>query len=297
MVAPLGRMQRHRARFAAAGALLCALLVVGVVPVGAAAQGHASAGHGTSGGRLGVPTDSPFPPFFPGVFDDSTVPTFPDGTAVGAIGRWVAAALGARADRLNQLGNEVTAANNLSTAAQTTLQDLLAADAAGIATLQAEASGGAGLSTLEGVASSMVLSYRVFAVVTPLVRDSIELSNQIQRTTSLQSGEAALEAAITTGFQSGSASASAQGIYRDLVNQLAPVVGTDQTQLAAVLAMHPASYTPSEATISTAEAAISDGWNRVRTAVADERRIVRLLAAPGLSSNHRILRLLRTLLK
>ncbi len=271
--------------------LLGGIVLAAVAPVGAAAPVQVR-----PGAARAVASDSPFPSSFPGLLDDSSVPSFPSGVPASVVARWDAAALSARADRISQLATQVSGAGNLSVPAQTTLQDLLAADAAGVATLEAEASASGDLGTLEAVASSMVLSYRVVSVVSPLVADSIDASNQLARATSIQSGEAALEAAITTGLGSGGAVGAAQSAYRDLVSQIGPVAGNDGTQLTALLAIKPASYQQSVSTIGDAETALADGWSRVHAAVADERKIIRLLAAPGITSNHRILRLLRGLL-
>lgn len=296
MVAPFGRTRRGRAGSAVVAALLAVLAAPLLSPSAASAEGIGSAAaHGAVNGPPVVPTSTSFPQGFPDLLGDAEVPSFPQGAPAASIARWVDAALGVRADRLVALATEVAAAPNLSVPAQTTLQSLLAADAAGVATLEAEASVAPDLATLEGVASSMVLSYRVLSVVSPLVTDSIELSNQQQRASSLQSGEAALEAAITTGLQSGSAAGTAQALYRDLVSQIAPVAGNDASALSSLLAMKPASFDASETTIGDAEAVAADGWNRVRAAATDERKVVALLAASGVSSNLRVEKMLRTL--
>ncbi|HVC25402.1 MAG TPA: hypothetical protein VND23_06575 [Acidimicrobiales bacterium] len=303
MVAREGRIRR--AGVGAAAAVFGAVATVAAVASGAAAQVRPSsvALHRSVPARASLPVHlavaavDTFPGTYPGLFDDSGAPSFPAAANPSLVERWVSDALSVRANRLAQLQVDVAGAANLSTAAQTTLGNLIDADAAGIGTLVAEAPSGANVDTLEAVASSMVLSYRVIAVVSPLVRDVIDASDQLQRAADLQSVEPALEAAITTEPQTGSAVAVAQSTYRDLVSQIAPVAGIDQTQLTAMLALHPASYVASSTTLGSAESAILAAEDRVRAAGADERKIVHILAAPGISSNHRIIRLLRSLLR
>ncbi len=255
-----------------AGAGLAAIILAGSIGT-ASASPHGSSGPGGSGVVNGTST-SPF--------EDVTPPTFDDGTPFAAAQQWLEVALSHRTRRLDALAKAVSDAKDLPGNVSSVLAKLVAADAVGIGALAGEVSGASGVQTLDQAAASMIVDYRVYAVVTPVVRTTLASYDQLAAVASLQSLEPAIGAAMATDSKAASANRAA-ALYRDLLAELGDVVAGDTAEVAAVVALTPGSFPSSSDVLSSASSTLTASAARLASARQDVRGIVALLAAPGLT--------------
>lgn len=304
MVGMTAGPRRRSARGAASAALVATLVVAGSTVLSASGASAAAATqptpHATAPGTTTtVPTTTTFPPdrdagsgqgaygIFTSPFEDAVAPTFPAATSLANAERWVRAALEARSTRLDALAAAVAGSKSLPTPARAALAALLATDSTGINGLATDLAGATSLQALDAIASSMIDEYRVFVVVTPLVRSTVTAYDQLATVTRIQGLEPSIEAAITTEQQGRASVTRAQLLYRELVAELSTVAAVDQVEAAAVLALHVSSYPATTTVLATASAALASASERLYVARADVRRIVKLLAAPGLTVQRR----------
>jgi len=255
-----------------AGAGLTALLfaaslgTAGASSRGASAPGGAGAVNGTA--------TSPF--------EDVTPPTFDDGTPLAAAQQWMEVALSHRTRRLDVLAKAVSDAKDLPGNVSAGLAKLVATDSVGIGGLLGQVSSATDLGTIDQAAASMVDDYRVYAVVTPVVRTTLASYAQLAAVASLQSLEPAIGAAMATDSKSASADRAA-ALYRDLLTQLGDVTAADTAEVASVLALGPDSFPSSSGVLASASSTLTAAAARIASARQDVQGIVQLLAAPGLA--------------
>lgn len=256
----------------AAGAGVAALVLAASLGT-AGASSHDSPVSPGGGGVNGVAT-SPF--------EDVTPPTFGDSPSLVPAQRWLDVALSHRTRRLDALARSVSGAKTLPGNVSAGLAKLVAVDSVGIGALAGDVSSATNVAALDQVAASMVDNYRVYAVVTPVVRTTLASYDQLAAVASLQALEPAIGAAMATDSKSSSADRAA-ALYRDLLTQLTDVTAADTAEAAAVLALGPASFPSSSAVLSTASSTLAASAARLSSARQDVQGIVALLAAPGLA--------------
>ena len=132
----------------------------------------------------------------------------------------------------------------------------------------------------------MIVRYRVFAVVAPVVRTAIAAYSQLSSAAAIQSLEPAIGAAIATESLGASSTVQAKALYRDLLAELGSVTTTDTAVAGDVLALGPTSFPGSSGVLSSASSSLAGSAARIASAQQDVRDIVKLLAAPGLVKDH-----------
>ncbi len=219
-------------------------------------------------------------------FEDVTPPTFEDGASVQAAQQWLDVALAKREHRLGVLAKSISGSKVLPGAASSTLAGLVASDAAGIDGLVGSVASASSASALDQDAASMIVRYRVFAVVAPVVRTAIAAYSQLSSAAAIQSLEPAIGAAIATESLGASSTVQAKTLYRDLLAELGSVTTTDTAVAGDVLALGPTSFPGSSGVLSSASSSLAGSAARIASAQQDVRDIVKLLAAPGLVKDH-----------
>lgn len=277
-------MMLSKKRASVSSLVLAVLVSVG----GALAAGVSEAAATSAPGVTHGPGSTSTTGVLPSVYADVDPPNFPASTPLSSVHHWVSDALAVRGARLVVLSNELATSKALTSTVRTELTTLVSVDSAGIAGLSGALQPAATLQALETTASSMIVAYRVFAVVAPVVQDVIEASGQQVSVNSLQALEPAIEAAITTAQPGRKSVPRAQAVYRDLTTQLADVESTDQAQEGLLVALRPSSYPGASSIITVAGTDLTAASARLVTARADVRRIVALLAASGVPTQRRL---------
>jgi len=227
-------------------------------------------------------------------YGDDVAPTFGKTESAAAAEQWLTEALAVRASALQVLSNDLTADKELTLAQRGPMALLVSDDATGISELQAELSASTAATptaVLQGYATSMVVQYRVFSVVTPVVNLVGKIATQTSNVAALSALEPAVDAAISTDEQAGKPVAAAQALFSAFVADLTTTTSADDAQLSLLADVRPTSYVSATATIATAQTVLTESGARLVTARSDLRRIVRSLSAKGLGSSRLGLRL------
>lgn len=151
-----------------------------------------------------------------------------------------------RTTTLGTLTGKVSASTTLSAADRSTLESDLADETTGIAALTAKVPGDTTCAELATDSRAMILSYRVYAVMTPQT-DLVILADRINSLSATLAGdEPSLQAAIAAAGAQGKNVATAQAADADFNTRVAgaatAVAGLSSTLLAQNPAGFPASY-------------------------------------------------------
>jgi len=201
-------------------------------------------------------------------------PTLP----VPVVEQWLENALSLRLARLADLQAMVGASRVLTPTERAELTGILDGASAGIEALAAKVPADATLASLRADDASMVVDYRVFAVVSPQVTGVLGAAALQARVTAIAAVEPGIAAAIAAAREPRRLALEAQATDRELAARVATARSELVGQPAALLGLDPASYPGSRAVLAAAAAASARARADLAAAHSDLQRLTRLLA-------------------
>lgn len=184
-------------------------------------------------------------------------------------------ALDRRVARLEVLGARVDSAKLLSTGDRATLTSTLAAQLAGIKTLQAKVPGDSDCTALVADAQAMVTTYRVFTVTSPQVHITIAADTETAIVAGFSALEPTIAARISAAQAKGVTVSAAQATDSDLVAQVASAAQASGGIASSALAITPADFSGSHQAFEADASALGTG----RTALEQARTDLQALKA------------------
>ena len=165
-------------------------------------------------------------------------------------------------------------AASLTTSDRATLQTDLADETIGLADLGQAVATATTCPALAGDARSMVVTYRVGAVLAPQV-DLVVLADRLSSlVTTLTGYEPALRSAVAGAAGRGSSEASAQAILEDYGSRVQAATADLSGLTATLLAETPAGYPANQAAFTQALATEKAARRQIRAATADGHRLL-----------------------
>lgn len=258
-------MVRRPARFSRSLAVaLVALVAYGFAAPIAAASAHHSGFLRGQGSGLGNPSL------------DSTAPQIPAGANVGIVRAWIERAIALRLLALRSADSAALARAALTSTDRSLLLAQIFNDQKGLGALATGVRSETSTTELQYSIDSMITDYRVFSVVVPQVKVTIDVDAYEAAVVQLMGTEAEISAAVTTAGALGNSNA-AQRYYSALVAEVQAAGSLLQTAHTALVSTIPLPYPGAMQVISSAHGAVSSARADIRAARADIEVIVRLL--------------------
>lgn len=263
-----------RARLAALG--LAALVAAGGAVVAPAAPAAAASRRpGPGGPGAGLPTDP---------VADAVAPVIPAGTPLAAAQHWVEQALSLRQARLTSLTAAVAGPNDASPADRPKLAALISAATTGIDNLLTTVQGATTLDEVRTAAASMVVSYRVFSMLSPQVRLVLRCDALLAPAEKLQALEPGIQALITTEHASKQVTRRAQNLYRVFAAELQSLVSTVDSLDTQLLSETASSYPAALGAFAAARPQLAGASAELGLARVELRQMAALFAGARLSA-------------
>ncbi len=181
--------------------------------------------------------------------------------------------LSLRQQRLSNLTSEVGKASDLTSADRATLTSDLASETAGIDALVAKVPNDTTWAVLKADATSMVVDYRVFVVMSPQVHLAIAADTESAVEQKMQAAEPKIEALIDYEQGKGKDVKGAQIAYGALVVEVSGAEHDTAGVSAAVLATSPKGYPANRTIFLNARSNLLQGRSALVTARSDLQTI------------------------
>ena len=207
---------------------------------------------------------------------DGSVPAGATGSCAGFAARQALLEqdLSGRTTDLGTLTAKVTASTTLTTGDRSTLASDLADESSGIAALTAKAPGDTSCAEVGADSRTMVLSYRVYAVMTPQTDLVIVADRATSLARTLVADEPALQAAITAAAAAGRSVTVAEAAYADYTTRVQAATAALAGLSATLLAQDPAGYPANYSVFKSADTAEASARADLKVADTDLHEIV-----------------------
>ncbi len=256
--------------------MVAAALLTGCLVAGASAPAVAAApGHSHQVTALDAPANWP-----PDPTQDVTPPLIPPSVSVTSAASWIEGALTARSTALGDLQDQVDGSKFFSSALQTTLDSLLQADQTGIGQLATAVADAGDLPTLQSAIDTMVVDYRVFALVQPEVTDLVQAEAQLAVAHRLEGLETSLEAAIAAE-RSTKAASQLNTLKTSYARLLTKVDSEDGAIVSNLVAISPDAFASSLDALSAVKVGLANAQAALQGARSALRDILIALANPN----------------
>ena len=196
-------------------------------------------------------------------------------------------AIDVRIRELDQLSRAVAASSTLTKSNSGALNTLLSNEIAGLSTLELSAESDTTASELAADARTMVLTYRVYSIVLPVVQTVIRADVSHAAAARIAALIPSIKTTIVASTAPSVRLARAKSLLATLPRLVTSIDATLAGVTAKVLALNPQNARPSSPTLNAAVSASKRAKNEVNVAYATVGRIIVLVAGANAPSSRR----------